>query len=224
MAVKLVEDLKACKAANIKAETTISELTKSLEIAENKLFSYKEEVSDRQSQIELNWDACNEKQKSFESLAIKWSISENTISELTKSLENAENKLSSIKEETSDKDDKIKVTSDLNKSLMMEKSKILAKLQQQEEDHELQLASQKNLLIKMEAASKPLVKRLESTIYGQKGEIKGLTSQISKLSRKEETRSLTSQIQELSPKLQGKAKKKKKKNKLGQSCAKLRSS
>ena len=116
--------------------------------------------------------------------------------------------------------------SDLSKRLTMEKSKILAKLQQQEEDHELHLASQKNLLdkshklqldfqknllIKMEAASEPYVKRLGSTIFGQKGEIKGLTSQISKLSQKEETRSLTPQISESSTKIQRKAKKKKKK-------------
>ncbi len=154
-------------------------------------------------------------------------MSENTISELTKSLEKAENELSSIKEESSDKDDKIRTISDLNKRLTMEKSKILAKLQQQEEDHELHLASQKNLLnkshelqldfqknllIKMEAASEPLVKRLEHTIFGQKGEIKGLTSKISKLSQKEETRSLTPQISESSPKIQRKAKKKKKKS------------
>ena len=111
-------------------------------------------------------------------------MSENTISELTKSLETAENKLSSIKEEASDKDDKIKVISDQNKTLTMEKSKILAKLKQQQEDHELQLATQQNLAFKMEAASKTLVKRLDETIYGQKGEIKCLTSQISKLSPK----------------------------------------
>lgn len=63
---------------------------------------------------------------------------------MTNSLEKAENELSSIKEESSDKDDKIRTISDLNKRLTMEKSKILAKLQQQEEDHDLHLASQTN--------------------------------------------------------------------------------
>ena len=63
----------------------------------------------------------------------------------------------------------------------------------------------------MEAASEPYVERLESTIFGQNKEIKGLTSQISKLSQKEEIRSLTLQISESSPKIQRKAKKKKKK-------------
>ena len=202
-------------------------MTKSLELAEKTVSSLKEETSELKRQVKVYSDSCSQKQKSFESLAIKWSMSENTISELTKSLEKAENKLSSIKEESSDKDDKIRTISDLNKRLTMEKSKILAKLQQQEEDHELHLASQKNLLdkshklqldfqknllIKVEAASEPYVERLRSTIFGQKEEIKGLTSKISKLSQKEETRSLTPQISESSPKIQRKAKKKKKKD------------
>ena len=140
-------------------------------------------------------------------------MSENTISELTKSLENAENKLSSIKEETSDKDDKIKTITDLNKSLMMEKSKILAKLQQQEEDHELQLAYQENLRYKSNEIQLAFQKihKLDSINLGHKGEIKGLNSMISKLYRKEETRSLTPQTSEFSPKGQRKAKRKKKK-------------
>ena len=191
--------LESCNVAKIRAEELAAQYkesaenykkdTKTLEI--NKSFDEK----GFKVQIKTARDALTKKQKMYESLAIKWSMSENTISELTKSLETAEGKLSSIKEEASDKDDKIKVISDQNKTLTMEKSKILAKLKQQQEDHELQLAAQQNLAFKMEDASKTLVKRLDDTIYGQKGEIKCLTSQISKLS----------------PKRQGNAEKKKKK-------------
>ena len=206
------EKLHACRAAKEGAETKISELTKSLESAENKVSSLKKETSDLKSQVESFLVNDSLKQKSFESLEIKLSMSENTISELTKSLENAENKLSSIKDETSDKDDKIKTITDLNKSLKMEKSKILAKLQQQEEDHELQLAYQENLHYKSNELQLAFQKihKLDSINLGHKGEIKGLNSMISKLYRKEETRSLTPQTSEFSPKGQRKAKKKKK--------------
>ena len=191
--------LESCNVAKIRAEELAAQYKESAE-------NYKKDIKTLEInkrfdekgfkvQIKTERDAHTKKQKMYESLAIKWSMSENTISELTKSLETAEGKLSSIKEEASDKDDKIKVISDQNKTLTMEKSKILAKLKQQQEDHELQLAAQQNLAFKMEDASKTLVKRLDDTIYGQKGEIKCLTSQISKLS----------------PKRQGNAEKKKKK-------------
>ena len=191
--------LESCNVAKIRAEELAAQYKESAE-------NYKKDIKTLEInksfdekgfkvQIKTARDALTKKQKMYESLAIKWSMSENTISELTKSLETAEGKLSSIKEEASDKDDKIKVISDQNKTLTMEKSKILAKLKQQQEDHELQLAAQQNLAFKMEDASKTLVKRLDDTIYGQKGEIKCLTSQISKLS----------------PKRQGNAEKKKKK-------------
>lgn len=196
---QLSSQLESCNVAKIRAEELAAQYKESAEnykkdiktLEINKLFDEK----GFKVQIKTERDAHTKKKKMYESLAIKWSMSENTISELTKSLETAENKLSSIKEEASDKDDKIKVISDQNKTLTMEKSKILAKLKQQQEDHELQLATQQNLAFKMEAASKTLVKRLDETIYGQKGEIKCLTSQISKLS----------------PKRQGNAEKKKKK-------------
>jgi hypothetical protein len=70
------------------------------------------------------------------------------ICELTILLKNSESKLSRASQEIEDKDDKITVTSDQNKALNKKITKLLSKIEQQEEDHELQLAFQQNLTLK----------------------------------------------------------------------------
>ena len=62
--------------------------------------------------------------------------------------EDTERKLSRASQEIEDKDDKITVTSDQNKALNKKITKLLSKIEQQEEDHELQLAFQQNLTLK----------------------------------------------------------------------------
>ena len=70
------------------------------------------------------------------------------ICELTILLKNSESKLSRASQEIEDKDDKITVTSDQNKALNKKITKLLSKIDQQEEDHELQLAFQQNVTLK----------------------------------------------------------------------------
>ena len=70
------------------------------------------------------------------------------ICKLTILLKNSESKLSRASQEIEDKDDKITVTSDQNKALNKKITKLLSKIDQQEEDHELQLAFQQNVTLK----------------------------------------------------------------------------
>lgn len=148
---QLTKQLEACKASKIRAESSSQNYKNDFESLESEK---------RQDDLKL----------------VRY---ENTISELTKSLEKTENKLSRIMEESSDKDDKIKVISDQNKTLTRERSKILAKLEWQQEEYQLQFDIQRNLTY--QSGSQQVVKTLSRTIREQEAEIRKLSYQLSGL-------------------------------------------
>jgi hypothetical protein len=148
---QLTKQLEACKASKIRAESSSQNYKNDFESLESEK---------RQDDLKL----------------VRY---ENTISELTKSLEKTENKLSRIMEESSDKDDKIKVISDQNKTLTRERSKILAKLEWQQEEYQLQFDIQRNLTY--QSGSHQVVKTLSRTIREQEAEIRKLSYQLSGL-------------------------------------------
>lgn len=148
---ELTKQLEACKASKIRAESSSQNYKNDFESLEREK---------RQDDLKL-------------------ARYENTISELTKSLEKTENKLSRIMEESSDKDDKIKVISDQNKTLTRERSKILSELEQQQEEYQLQFDIQRNLT--HQSGSQQVVKTQNRTIREQEAEIRKLSYQLSDL-------------------------------------------
>ena len=84
------------------------------------------------------------------------------ICEVTILLKNSESKLSKSSQEIEDKDDKITVISDQNKALNKKITNLLSKIEQQEEDFELQLAFQQNLTLKA-ALKEPSIAPIKET-------------------------------------------------------------
>ena len=87
------------------------------------------------------------------------------ICELNTLLKNSESKLSRCSEEIEEKDDKSAVISDQNRALNKKITKLLSKLEQQEEEHILQLAFQQNQTLK-EALKEPSIAPIKGSNDG----------------------------------------------------------
>ena len=106
------------------------------------------------------------------------------ICEMTIFLKNSESKLSKSSQETEDKDDKITVISDQNKALNKKITKLLSKIEQQEEDFELQLAFQQNLTLKAALKEPSIAPIQESNDSLNDHKTVPLESQLSKTPKK----------------------------------------
>ena len=87
------------------------------------------------------------------------------ICELNTLLNNSESKLSRCSEEIEEKDDKSAVISDQNRALNKKITKLLSKIEQQEEEHILQLAFQQNQTLK-EALKEPSIAPIKGSNDG----------------------------------------------------------
>ena len=87
------------------------------------------------------------------------------ICELNTLLKNSESKLSRCSEEIEEKDEKAAVISDQNRALNKKITKLLSKIEQQEEEHILQLAFQQNQTLK-EALKEPSIAPIKGSNDG----------------------------------------------------------